>query len=235
MSSPLPFQGADVWNAFELSWLNNKGKPQVAAAEFKVPCESPYMIESKSFKLYLNSFNNSAFESLQAVERLLKQDLSKLCGSSVQVKLVPLQHVTEKVIRHLEGICLDELDIECDTYDVNPTFLTTEKDRARETVYSDLFKSNCLITGQPDWGSIQIAYHGKRINHKGLLKYIISFRNHNEFHEQCIERMWTDIMKQCQPEKLLVYARYVRRGGLDINPYRSNYTVHLPNQRLWRQ
>jgi len=233
--SPLPFQGNDIWNAYELSWLNAKGKPMVAGAEFVFPCESPHIIESKSFKLYLNSFNNTRFDSFAEVEQLMRQDLSKASGAKVEVKMQPLSHMHEKIARHLEGICLDELDVTCDTYTISPDYLQTEKDRVRETIYSDLLKSNCLVTGQPDWASIQLTYLGKRIQHEGLLKYFISYRNHNEFHEQCVERIFTDIMTQCKPEKLLVYARYTRRGGLDINPYRANYAIHMPNLRVWRQ
>lgn len=232
----LPFQGYDFWNAFELSWLNPKGKPVVAAAEFIISCESLNLIESKSFKLYLNSFNNTIFSSFAEVEQVLIRDLSAAAGASVSVKLIPLSHPTEIIRPQFGGVSLDELDIECDTYAIQPSYLTTENQILTETLHSDLLKSNCLVTGQPDWGSIQIIYTGKKINHAGLLKYIVSFRNINEFGEQCVERIFKDIMQHCQPEKLFVYARYTRRGGLDINPYRANYSiVDIDNIRLFRQ
>lgn len=232
----LPFQGNDIWNAFEISWLNGKGKPIVATAELIVPCNSPNLIESKSLKLYLNSLSNTSFNSIAAVESLLVSDLSQAAGLPVQVKLFPLTETSEIIIRSLPGHCLDDLDITCDSYTPSPHFLVTENAIITETLYSDLLKSNCLVTGQPDWGSVQISYSGKRIQHEGLLKYIVSFRNHDEFHEQCVERIFMDILNHCSPKKLFVYARYTRRGGLDINPYRANYAVHqVQNIRLFRQ
>jgi 7-cyano-7-deazaguanine reductase len=232
----LPFQGQDIWNAFEMSWLNGKGKPIVAAAEFTIPCESPNLIESKSFKLYLNSLNNTSFDSFASVEKILVRDLSEAAGTPVAVSLLPLSSAPEITTRHFEGIYLDNLDITCDTYHTEPGFLSAGHEVVTETVYSDLLKSNCLVTGQPDWGSVQIKYTGRKIQHEGLLKYIVSFRNHNEFHEQCVERIFMDITKYCQPEKLFVYARYTRRGGLDINPYRATHAVSsVKNMRLYRQ
>ena len=231
----LPFQGNDIWNGFELSWLNAKGKPVVAFAEFFIPCESPNLIESKSFKLYLNSFNNTSFDSFDVVADTLTRDLSDAAKMPVTVKLIPLSKITPSILSHFPGISLDELDITCDTYTTEPGYLQTENTVVTETLHSDLLKSNCLVTGQPDWGSVQIIYTGKKIQPEGLLKYIVSFRNHDEFHEQCVERIFMDIMKQCTPEKLFVYARYTRRGGLDINPYRANYAILLENMRLWRQ
>ena len=232
----LPFQGFDVWNGYELSWLNTKGKPLVAGAEFVFPCESTNIIESKSFKLYLNSFNNTKFESAPMVEEILRRDLSKAVGNfPVQVRLFSLTEASAQMSQHLSGVSLDTLDITCDTYITQPDYLVTEDEVVTESLQSDLLKSNCLVTYQPDWGSVQINYTGKKIQHEGLLRYIVSFRNHNEFHEQCVERIFTDIQTHCNPEKLLVYARYTRRGGLDINPLRANYTVSPSNQRLWRQ
>lgn len=232
----LPFYGVDVWNAYELSWLNTKGKPVVAIAQFQLPCFSPNIIESKSFKLYLNSFNNTKFTSLDEVQKIIKNDLSHAAGEEVNVIIHLLHHSSEKIQQQFDGICLDELDITCDNYHVDPTLLTVEENIVSETVYSDLLKSNCLITGQPDWGSLQISYTGKKIQHDNLLKYIISFRDHNEFHEHCVERIFMDIMRHCKPTKLTVHARYVRRGGLDINPYRSTEMISLDQQlRLCRQ
>lgn len=231
----LPFVGADIWNGYEISWLNNKGKPQVAIGEFIVPCTSPNLIESKSFKLYLNSFNNSKFESIEVVSNIMQQDLSQAAGAQVSVKLFLLNKASTTLQSHFEGICLDTLDITCDTYTTNPAFLTTENQIVTETLYSDLLKSNCLVTRQPDWGSVMISYSGKKISHEGLLKYIISFRNHDEFHEQCVERIFVDIMQYCAPETLTVYARYTRRGGLDINPWRGTEQLDTAITRLTRQ
>lgn len=235
ISHPLPFTGNDIWNGFELSWLNAKGKPVVAAAEFIFPCSSSHLIESKSFKLYLNSFNNTLFDSFDAVQSILMRDLSAAANAVVQVKLFPLSFLSSSLLPHFTGTCLDDLDISCETYQIAPYYLSVENHSITETVYSDLLKSNCLVTGQPDWASIKISYTGQKIQHEGLLKYLISYRNHNEFHEQCVERIFMDILRSCKPEKLLVYARYTRRGGLDINPYRANYPHQEKNERLCRQ
>lgn len=231
----LPFKGYDLWNAYELSWLNIKGKPVVALGEFIFPCESLNLIESKSFKLYLNSFNNTKFETLEDVIETLISDLSEAVQADVQVNIIPIEKISQQTIHALPGICLDHLDVKCDTYLVNPAYLTVEETQVSEHVYSDLLKSNCLVTGQPDWASLTIQYSGKKINHEGLLKYIVSFRDHNEFHEQCVERIFMDIMQYCAPQTLTVYARYTRRGGLDINPYRSTEKFVYENKRLGRQ
>jgi len=217
----LPFKGVDIWNAYELSWLNSKGKPIVALGEFILPCHSPHIVESKSLKLYLNSFTHTQFASVNAVCEIIQCDLSEFAGAPVQVGIIPIHDFSQHEIKKFTGICLDQLDIECDTYLVQPKFLCTEDPFVTEVVYSDLLKSNCLVTGQPDWGSVQIHYTGRKIQHAGLLKYLVSFRNHNEFHEQCVERIFMDIMRECHPEKLTVHACYTRRGGLDINPFRS--------------
>lgn len=235
IAHPLPFHGSDLWNAYEISWLNKKGKPEVATAQFSFPCESPFIVESKSFKLYLNSFNQTRFASLAEVILLLKKDLSSLTGADVDVALFELHSPPHSILTALPGFCLDQLDIECDTYEVNPDYLQTESYETTETLSSHLLKSNCLVTGQPDWGSIQIRYTGKKIQHENLLKYLISFRNHNEFHEQCVERIFMDIQNQCKPQALSVLACYTRRGGLDINPYRSTATDVAPSLRLCRQ
>lgn len=230
----LPFKGIDIWTAFEVSWLNEKGKPIAAVAEFIFPCTSPYLIESKSFKLYLNSLNQSVFSSMDEVTKILSKDLSQAAGAAVSVKLISAgeYHVQ---LGKFEGYCLDNLDISCDTYEVTPEFLRTGNHYAEEVFYSHLLKSNCWATGQPDWGSVQIRYTGKKIDQEGLLKYLVSFRDHTEFHEQCVERIFMDVMARCQPERLTVYARYTRRGGLDINPYRSTEDALPGNIRLNRQ
>lgn len=235
ITDSLPFLGEDIWNAYELSWLNSQGKPVVAAAELRLSCVSPMIVESKSMKLYLNSFNNTQFDSFATVQKIMTRDLTKAAGHAFHVKLIPYTETSEKIVRRLQGIHLDELEVSCDTYETHPEYLTTDNVTVTETLCSDLLRSNCLVTKQPDWGSIQIHYSGKQINHAGLLKYIISFRNHIEFHEQCVERIFIDLINRCHPEKLFVYARYTRRGGIDINPYRANYKVQVDNSRLWRQ
>ena len=231
----MPFHGADVWTAYELSWLNNKGKPMVAIGEFAFPSDTPNIIESKSFKLYLNSFNGTKFGTQVDVKYRLEQDLSKASGGKVKVIIHPIEQ-TQTLVSDLEdGICLDDQDIEVSDYQVNPELLSTMDQQVDECLYSHLLKSNCLVTGQPDWATVVIRYRGKRIERAALLRYIVSFRNHNEFHEQCVERIFTDIEKMCEPDVLTVYARYVRRGGLDINPYRSNFQSHYAMPRFVRQ
>ncbi|HFB64065.1 MAG TPA: NADPH-dependent 7-cyano-7-deazaguanine reductase QueF [Aeromonadales bacterium] len=233
----LPFYGMDIWNAYEVSWLNQKGKPQVAVAEFQFPCSSPNLIESKSFKLYLNSYNQTQFDSLTLVEKQLTTDLSVACGADIKVSLQSLQHLTEASFYTLEGELIDDLDIVVESYTYAPDTLLNccTGEQVSENLVSHLLKSNCLVTGQPDWASIQIQYRGNKIDRAALLKYLISFRQHNEFHEQCVERIYTDIMKYCKPEYLSVYARYTRRGGLDINPFRSTEAEEVDNIRLIRQ
>ena len=231
----LPFHGADRWNGYELSWLNNKGKPQIAILQVLVPASSSNLIESKSFKLYLNSFNQSKIESLQVLQSIICKDLSACAGEQVQVKLLSPDQFSELQLATWDGQCIDDLDIEVQDYQLNPSYLTADGEPRSETLSSHLLKSNCLITNQPDWGSILIRYHGRAINREGLLRYLISFRQHNEFHEQCVERIFCDIMHYCAPQKLSVYARYTRRGGLDINPFRSNFESIHPEQRLARQ
>jgi len=229
----LPFFGVDIWNAYEVSWLNLKGKPQVALATFIIPADTPNIVESKSFKLYLNSFNQSKVASAEALQQLLHHDLSEATGGTVQVRLVTEADLGKQKMGELEGLLLDRLDIETDIYEPDPTLLSADQDESpvEEMLVSHLLKSNCLVTGQPDWGSVQIRYVGAPIDQEGLLKYLISFRNHNEFHEQCVERIFTDVMRMCKPVKLAVYARYTRRGGLDINPFRTNYNTPWPDNR----
>lgn len=236
-NSSLPFDGIDTWTGYELSWLNLKGKPNVAILECHVPITSENLIESKSFKLYLNSFNQTKFASAEDVRQVLQADLSACAGEPVEVKLILPDQFTSLQFKEFEGTLLDNLDVEIEQYSPNTQFLAVAKSGAevKETLISHLLKSNCLITSQPDWASIQIRYEGKAIEHEGLLKYLISFRQHNEFHEQCVERIYNDIMQHCQPDKLTVCARYTRRGGLDINPFRSNYEAPYANHRQARQ
>ncbi|WP_421865257.1 NADPH-dependent 7-cyano-7-deazaguanine reductase QueF [Motiliproteus sp.] len=229
-----PFRGFDLWNAYELSWLDPKGKPQVAIAEFRIPCDSSHIVESKSFKLYLNSFNLTRFDSMDQVQQHLVEDLSTAFGGPVTVAIQTLD--ATGIIEPLKGESLDQLDVEIEHYQPAPQLLSSgDGDPVDEQLYSHLLKSNCPVTGQPDWASIQIEYRGQPIDRKGLLKYLISYREHGDFHEQCVEQIFLDIYQRCQPEQLSVYARYVRRGGLDINPYRSTEAFSPDNIRLLRQ
>jgi len=239
-----PFFGADLWTAFELSWLNLRGKPQVAIAHITVPCETPHIVESKSFKLYLNSFNNTRFASEAEVRARIRADVSEAVWrgaenpGTVGVTLLLPEAFVREPIHELDGLLLDRLDVECTRYQPAPELLAAHHDEApvTETLVSHLLKSNCLVTGQPDWGSVQITYSGAQIDQAGLLQYLVSFRNHNEFHEQCVERIFMDIWTHCRPIKLAVYARYTRRGGLDINPLRTSHPQAMPkNVRTARQ
>ncbi|KKO47352.1 7-cyano-7-deazaguanine reductase [Arsukibacterium ikkense] len=236
-TTPLPFIGEDIWHGYELSWLNAKGKPMVALATFVVPLSSPHLIESKSFKLYLNSFNQSRFDDLRQVYQALQRDLSACAGAPVRVTLHNVNEIMVFQPTWIPGHCIDDLDISIDSYQYDPTLLQLagSADIVDEKVHSHLLKSNCLITSQPDWASVYIHYRGQAIDHAALLRYLISFRSHNEFHEQCVERIFLDIWLRCKPDYLLVYARYTRRGGLDINPVRASASYKLPNLRLSRQ
>lgn len=244
LGASLPFIGADLWTAFELSWLNPRGKPQVALAHITVPCESVNLIESKSLKLYLGSFNNTRLTDAAEVLARLRADLTEaawrgaVVQSSVGVKLVAAEWFDREPIEELDGLSLDRLDLDCDRYSPAPELLSAATDEApvSEVLTSNLLRSNCPVTGQPDWGSVQISYFGPQIDQAGLLRYLISFRKHNGFHEDCVERMFMDLQARCQPHRLSVYARYTRRGGLDINPFRTSYPQALPaNRRTARQ
>ena len=235
----LPFVGVDIWNAFELSWLNQKGKPQIALAEFAVPADSPNMIESKSFKLYLNSLNNAHFEDTDAVKERLINDLSAVAGTNITAKLLSPEAAIKKGMQEMGGILMDRLDIEVDpSLPADPNLLCVNESFGpiEQCLVSHLLKSNCPVTGQPDWASVQIRYQGRPILEEGLLRYLIGFRQLGEFHEHCVETIFTDIKRQCKPEKLSVYARYTRRGGLDINPFRTDHNSPWPeNIRHARQ
>lgn len=235
INSMLPFSGADYWTSYEFSWLNAKGKPQIAIAEFIIAADSINLIESKSFKLYLNSFHQTCFSSVEEVIQVLQNDLTKVVQGEVKIKLISPENFSQQKLQDFPGICLDKLDIMIEHYQHHPELLKAESAMISETVYTHLFKSNCPITNQYDWASILIRYSGKKIVHEALLQYLISYRQHNEFHEQCAERIFVDIMNQCRPEQLTVYARFTRRGGLDINPFRSNFEKIPENIRLSRQ
>lgn len=235
IDTPLPFQGGDIWNAYEMSWLNPKGKPQIAIGEFYVPCDSHYIVESKSFKLYINSFYQTTFDSIEEVCAILTKDLSSCVQQDIIVKLIPPAEYPTLLLGTLPGNSLDTLDIETNIYKVDPSLLKHGSGIVEEKLNSDLLKSNCLGTRQPDWASLYIHYIGPKIDHASLLKYIISFRMHNEFGEHCIERIFMDLLKYCNCQKLTVYGRYTRRGGIDLNPFRSNFEQPLMNVRDYRQ
>ncbi|TCP18053.1 7-cyano-7-deazaguanine reductase [Nicoletella semolina] len=236
MENP-PFVGADLWTLYELSWLNMRGVPQVAIADVVINADSQNLIESKSFKLYLNSFNQTRFASWNDVQTTLQHDLQSCASGEISVKLCKLADYTNQPITTLEGELIDEQDIEINDYQFSVEHLAqvATGEMVEEKLVSHLLKSNCLITNQPDWGSVQIHYVGKRLDREKLLRYLVSFREHNEFHEQCVERIFCDLMRFAKPEKLTVYARYTRRGGLDINPFRSNFEPLPANLRLARQ
>lgn len=233
----LPFHGGDIWTLYELSWLNARGLPQVAVGHVELDYTSVNLVESKSFKLYLNSFNQTRFTSWEEVQETLQRDLSACAQGKVTVALYRLHELEGQPIAHLNGTCIDEQAIDIDNYEFDTAYLqdAASGDVVEETLVSHLLKSNCLITHQPDWGSVQIQYRGGKIDREKLLRYLVSFRHHNEFHEQCVERIFNDILHFCQPESLSVYARYTRRGGLDINPWRSNSDFVPATGRLVRQ
>ncbi|WP_175653780.1 NADPH-dependent 7-cyano-7-deazaguanine reductase QueF [Pseudomonas sp. Marseille-P9899] len=233
----LPWYGTDFWNCFELSWLLPSGKPVVAIGEFAIPANSPNIIESKSFKLYLNSLNQTAFDSPQALQACLEKDLGAAAGKPVSVRIRSLGDVEKEGVAGLPGQCIDALDVSISNYEQpQPELLRCNKDKVVEqTLHSHLLKSNCPVTGQPDWGSVVVEYRGPELDAASLLTYLISFRQHADFHEQCVERIFLDLKRLLDPQHLTVYARYVRRGGLDINPYRSLGPVTPDNRRLVRQ
>lgn len=233
----LPYQGVDFWNCFELSWLLPSGKPVVAMGEFAIPADSPHIIESKSFKLYLNSLNQTVFDSTDALAAVLVKDLSAAAGKPVGVRLRSLAEVTAEGVASAPGLCIDELDVAISNYErPQPELLRCDSARlVEESLHSHLLKSNCPVTGQPDWGTVVVQYRGAALDHASLLAYLVSFRQHADFHEQCVERIFLDLQRLLKPEHLTVYARYVRRGGLDINPYRSSAAIAPDNRRLVRQ
>lgn len=221
----LPFMGEDLWTAFELSWLDERGKPMVAVAECRFPCSSPNIVESKSFKLYLNSFNQSVFDSADHVQRTMVQDLSSACGTDVDIVLMSLTEASRLGVREPEGVLLDDLPVTITHYTPAPQLLSVGSDVVTETLISHLLKTNCPVTGQPDWATVIVEYSGAHIAHERLLQYIVSLRQKQDFHEHCVEQIFTDILQYCKPQSLTVYARYTRRGGLDINPLRSTQAV----------
>ncbi|MDD7804304.1 MAG: NADPH-dependent 7-cyano-7-deazaguanine reductase QueF [Endozoicomonas sp. (ex Botrylloides leachii)] len=231
----LPFYGRDLWYAYELSWLDTKGKPMVRIGAFELPFDTPNIIESKSFKLYLNSFNQTVFADEACVHRVLTKDLSAAAGGDISITLMTIEALEAIGFHQAPGKCLDDMDIEVNCYDYAPSLLKKAGGQAKEVLCSHLLKSNCLVTGQPDWGSLVIEYEGEAIDHASLLQYICSFREHHEFHEQCVERVFTDLINAFQLYELTVYAQYIRRGGLDINPWRSTKNIIPEQHRFIRQ
>ncbi len=236
LPSPLPFTGCDIWNAYELSWLDARGKPQVAWGEFRVPAGSPAIVESKSLKLYLNSLNMHRFASLQAVRDTIAADLAVCVGAAVEVAIRPPAQWSRYPLVEPDGICLDDLELATERYTPDPALLrVVDGPVVTRRYFSRLLRSRCPVTGQPDWGGVEIAFTGADIDPAGLLGYIVSFRQHQDFHEQCVERMFADIWQRCRPQRLTVAARYLRRGGLDINPWRSSDEGGAPNPRWFQQ
>jgi 7-cyano-7-deazaguanine reductase len=232
----LPFHGVDVWNAYELSWLDARGKPEIAIGEIRVPATTPNIIESKSLKLYLGGYSRERFASADDVRARIERDLSIAASGAVAVALTPPPHFASLAIAGLDGESIDGLDIAIEHYGPpDASLLRAGGDEVEETLVSNLLKSNCPVTGQPDWASVQIRYAGPRIDREGLLRYIVSFRDHADFHEHCVERMHVDLVRRCAPRRLAVHARYTRRGGLDINPWRSTELGTPPNPRTARQ
>ena len=231
------FYGEDVWTAYEVSWLDLKGKPAVAVIEVILSCDTKNIVESKSLKLYLNSLNQMKCESSDEIEAIVKKDIACCVDGFVDVRSYSLDAFCVRGLPSFSGILIDNLDVSIDFYDLDTSFLFTDESGKiiTETLYSHLLKTNCPVTNQPDWASIMIKYTGRPINASGLLKYIISYRHHQDFHEQCVERIYSDISAFCLPQELEVYARYSRRGGIDINPYRSSRKMHPPLVRISRQ
>lgn len=236
IGTPLPFWGMDIWTAYELSWINTQGKPQIAIATLYFPADSPQLIESKSLKHYLNSLNQACFENAHSAQRILEQDLSRASGSPVEVLLKSAEVFGQERIEELPGESLDRLEVAIRDYRVNPDFLETGDRVVEETLVSNLLKTNCPLTGQPDWAAVQIRYRGPQMDRAALLRYLVSYRQHQDFHENCVERIFMDLRRCCRPEKLTVYARYTRRGGIDINPLRTNFETTRPvDSRTARQ
>ena len=234
----LPFTGEDLWTAYEISGCDKRGKPWVAVGEFSLPCESPSIIESKSLKLYLNSLNQHRFSSWHAARQTIADDLSRVAGSTINVQLFSIDDYARRGLTVFRGQCLDELDVACEVYQPDPRLLSFSGDvdaRVDETLYSHLMKSNCPVTGQPDWATIYVRYSGQPICHASLLRYLVSYREHQGFHEHCVEKVFLDILKHSQPSRLMVSARYTRRGGLDINPTRSLSAEPIDWARTGRQ
>lgn len=240
IATPPPFAGEDVWNAWELTWLDMSGKPLVATATLRVDSATPNIIESKSLKLYLNSFSQSRYSSAAELDTIIGRDLSELAGGSVGVTVTPAPESPADSapydVATLPGRLIDDLDAKCTSGEVDASLLrTVGADVVAEELHTHLLRSLCPVTDQPDMGSLLVRYRGRRIDPVSLLRYVVSFRQHQDFHEACVERIFVDLKSRCDCERLTVYARYNRRGGIDINPFRSDFETSADNPRLWRQ
>ncbi len=236
LSATLPFHGEDIWNAWELTWLNESGKPMVATATIRVPANSDNIVESKSLKLYLNSFAMTRYANTDMLRQTIETDLGRMTKSEISVAVTALTDTAIETVGRLPGTCIDDAEGEFSSDEVDPAVLkSNDDDICSEEFHSHLLRSNCPVTNQPDMGSVLIRYRGPRIDRNSLLQYIVSFRQHNDFHETCVERMFMDIRTYCKTEQLTIYARYTRRGGIDINPFRSDFEDTAENTRLWRQ
>ena len=224
----LPFRGVDLWTAYELSWLDSAGKPQAAIAMFTVPAESPRLVESKSVKLYLTGFNLTRFDSDSVVADVLARDIGVAVGAAVGLTLTSLDVERAPALADFAGTCIDTLPLDSVDNALVPEALVAAGEVRAETLYTRLFRSVCPVTGQPDYACVQVDYRGAAIDPSGLLRYLVSFRRRPGFHEHCVERIFADIWRRCGPEKLSVYARFTRRGGIDINPWRSSERTHPP-------
>ena len=230
-------KGFDLWNCYEFSWLNDKNKPQARILEFYVKADSKNIVESKSMKLYLNSFSNTVFVDEHQVVKCLVRDLNTVTESLVVVKVKNLQEFHQQSLFCFQEICLDDLDVTITDFKVDKELLKKDisQQTVKETLYTDLFKSNCLITKQPDWASVKIDYIGPKIDHQSLFKYLMSYRDQDGFHEHCVEHIFCDLYDLLRPEQLTVYARYTRRGGIDINPIRSTLDLNTTEINNFRQ
>jgi 7-cyano-7-deazaguanine reductase len=236
LGEALPFHGEDIWNAWELTWLDKSGRPVVATATIRIPCDSENIVESKSLKLYLNSFAMTRYDSAVMLQQIIEADLSKTTNCKTKVALTTAAEPASDTIGQLPGTCIDNAEGDFSANEIDPTVLASnEKEIVAEELHSHLLRSNCPVTNQPDMGSVLIRYQGPKIDKSRLLQYIVSFRQHNDFHEACVERMFIHIKQYCKPQRLTVYARYTRRGGIDINPFRSDFEDAAENIRLWRQ
>lgn len=232
----LPFRGVDLWNAWEISWLDRRGKPAAAVGRLRVPADSPCLFESKSLKLYLNSFSMTPFESTDEVRATIARDLSRVAKATVDVELSGPEAVRTAGIGDLPGACIDDVAVDCAGYEVDSTLLRVDASRpVSKELHSHLFRSNCPVTAQPDVGSILIRYRGGAIDPACLLRYLVSYRRHSAFHESCIERIFVDLKARCEPAELTVAGCFNRRGGIDINPFRSDFEQNVAIPRLWRQ
>jgi 7-cyano-7-deazaguanine reductase len=224
----LPFGGTDFWTAYEISWLDARGKPQLAIGQFRVPADSPALIESKSLKLYLGSYAQERVPDVDTMTTRIAADLTRACGATVEVALTSTAGFGRFAVAELPGESLDAASVAIDAYEPRPDVLAARGAQVEETLRSALFRSNCPVTGQPDYADIMLRYSGARIDREGLLRYLVSYRKHAAFHEVCVERIFVDVLERCRPQALSVYARFLRRGGIDINPFRSNFEARPP-------